>query len=336
MCKAAEKMTRPKQTYCDMLIGAMQSLQLGTFLSNINGLINVLYGASKVAATAESKDAEPDVSSTSNSPPIDFALFTKLAGEIQDLIWEHASNTPRIITIEATTLYPIGRYSRLAFRTDSKPSGLWAACRGSRTAMMKTPQISIELFKQPARNSDGPTNSDALGAVLINPEIDVILLWSSLDSPSLGGALTPWLSSTINEDQSPQNPHPAAKCFTGVQNFAFCLPATSFMDWLKFKRFPLAIDRVRFGKRIYVFPTHPIDDSVGGSGLGDFHPILSGKELTLQYRFKDTSSKLEAMKLTDVEEERFEMMFKKRLVRWQEEKPTLKLPEGIVAVVKTI
>lgn len=52
--------------------------------------------------------------------------------------------------------------------------------------MMKTPQTSLELFKQPARNSDGPTNFDALGAVLVNPEIDVILLWSSLDSPSLG------------------------------------------------------------------------------------------------------------------------------------------------------
>lgn len=74
-------MAHPKQTYRDMLVGAMQSLQLGNFLSSINRFSNILHEACPVAVTAESKDAEPEVSSTSNSPPIDFPLFTKLAGE---------------------------------------------------------------------------------------------------------------------------------------------------------------------------------------------------------------------------------------------------------------
>lgn len=108
------------------------------------------------------------------------------------------------------------------------------------------------------------------------------------------------------------------------------------MDWPNFKRFPWLLTEFDSVKRIYVFPTHPSDDSVGGSALGDLHPIPSGEELTLQHSFKDTGGKLEAMKLTEVEAERFEMMFKKRLVRWQGEKPTWKLPEGIVAVMKTI
>jgi len=78
----------------------------------------------------------------------------------------------------------------------------------------------------------------------------------------------------------------------------------------------------------------PINRYLKESVFRATHPILSEKDLTLQHKIENTDSKLEAMKLTHVEAERFEMMFKKRLVSWRVENPSWNVPAGIVAVVK--
>ncbi|PVH80125.1 hypothetical protein DL98DRAFT_515624 [Cadophora sp. DSE1049] len=225
MSKATRKMAQPKQTYRDVRVGSMNSLQLSNAQSSGNEPRISLMETIPLATTIDSDDTGPDVSPTSTSTTIAFPLFAKLATEIQDLIWEHASHTTRVVKIEASTLNTYHSHS-LAFRTDFTPTGLLTACRGSRAAIKKMPRISVTLIKQQNLNSFGYTNFYPGKTIQINPDLDIILLWNSLKSPSIGNVLTPWLSAIANKSQSTQHPHPAAQGFSGVKNLAFCLSAT--------------------------------------------------------------------------------------------------------------
>ncbi|KAK0110070.1 hypothetical protein ONS95_002727 [Cadophora gregata] len=295
--------------------------------------LNAAPNATPGATSINSGNAEPQAPGTNTFPIKEFPLFVNLAKELQDLIWKHASESPRIIKVEATT--PDIRFTVqyiLAFKSNYTPSGLLTACRDSRAAMLKIPHISIKLEDHSTNGLDIKwTHNTGRPTIQLNPDRDVILFWSDVNSS--GKWLSPLLVNP-NPDRDYDQPHAVATSFVGVKNIAFCLPATTFLGWPRFMDFPWFISQIDSVERLYVIPTHPVDKSVDETARRSSHPILSGRDLTLQYEFEDLASKARALKLSDVEMERFDTMLKKRMVRWKEEKSSWKVPESIVAVVR--